>query len=115
MALRKTTDIKETISNVSVTLIQITEERLVNILNAHIAKIKKGNDWATALALFISLFGIAVSTDFHDTLGIKADMLKGAFYLIILISFLYFLYVAYNCYKNKDSVEDIISDIKTER
>lgn len=105
-------EVKETISNVSVRIISITEDKLLNILNVHIQKIRKSNDWITALALFISMIGIAFSTEFKSIFGIDAQMLAGGFYVCVVLSFCYMCRVIYNCRKNKDSIDDIMKDIK---
>lgn len=116
MALRKDkVEVKETISNVSVGIISITEDKLVNILNTHIAKIKKNHDWITALALFVSLFGIALTTEFKNVLGIDALMITGGYYVLVFLSLCYFVRVVYHCYKNRDSIDSIMQDIKNQK
>ena len=106
--------IAETVSNTSVNVISITEDKLVNILNRHVSRIKKNNDWLTSLALFLSLVAMAVTTDFHETFGISSDTLRGFFYAGVIASLAYFIRSCYNCYKNRDSVDDIVKDIKDE-
>lgn len=107
--------INEEISNVSVNIIRITEDKLVNILNTHINKIKKkNNDWITSGSLFISLVCVAITSDFHNTFGLNADVIKGIFYAGLFASFVYFIVVIINCIKNKDSISQIVKEIKNE-
>lgn len=118
MALRNNNGQKiivtETITNTSVNVISITEDKLVNILNRHVAKIKKNNDWMASLALLLSLIAMAITTDFHETFGMSSDTLRGLFYAGVIASFIHFVRSCYNCYKNRDSVDDIVKDIKDE-
>ena len=118
MALRtagRKVAVNETISTVSVNIIQITEDKLVNILTAHVGKIRKSSDWGGALAMFLSFVGLAVTSDFHETFGISADTLRGIFYCGMLASLVYLVKSCVNRYKNRDSVEDILKDIKNEK
>ena len=107
--------VNETISNVSINLIEITEDKLVNILNNHIAGIKKSKDWIGAVALSVSLIGIFLTSSFHDTWFISKETLQAFFCLILLISLGYTFYTIHNCVKYKITVEDIIIDIKGEK
>ncbi len=106
--------VNEEISNVSVNIIRITEDKLVNILNTHINKIKKNNDWITSGSLFISLACVAVTSEFHNTFGLNADVIKGIFYAGLFASFIYFIVVIIHCIKNKDSISKIVKEIKNE-
>jgi len=62
--------VNEEISNTSVNVIKIVEDRLENILIKHIGRIKKSNDWKGPFALLVSLVTTIFTSDFHDTFGI---------------------------------------------
>lgn len=53
-AKEESVKIVNTISNTSVNLIQITEDKLKNILSAHIARIRKSSDYVGSIGLFLS-------------------------------------------------------------
>ena len=74
--------IDNTIDNTSVNLIQITEDKLENILVRHISKIQKSREYIGAIGTFVSLACAIFATDFHDVFGIKADVIKGAFFCL---------------------------------
>lgn len=117
MALRNNGNkiaVNETISNVSVNVIEITEDKLVNILNKHVSKIKKSNDWISATALFVSLVGILLTSTFNDVWIFTKDMLLAFFTLITILSLGYAIYTIMNCYKNRSGVQNIIKEIKGE-
>ena len=104
--------VNETISNVSINIIEITEDKLVNILGNHIIKIKKSNDWIGAVALSISLIGIFLTSSFQDTWIFTKDALQAFFVLILIISLGYTFYTIRNCIKYRSTLEEIIADIK---
>ena len=104
--------VNKTISNVSINLIQITEDKLMNILNEHVRKIKKSNDWIGAVMSSLSLLGILSTSSFKDSFGLTKYTLQAFFILIFVISIIYAFHTIYNCIKNKSNVTDIISDIK---
>lgn len=113
MALNKTVKIVETISNISVTMITITEDKLVNILTAHISKIKKAGDWLASASFFVSLLLTYVSADFHSAFGLSADTIKGIFLAVMAASAIYCVRTICRSLKNKDDVGDIMKDIKS--
>ena len=100
------------ISNVSTNLIRITEDKLRNVLNDNIGKLRKPNDIIAALALFISLLGVLMTSEFHDQFGIKADTWNGFFMFLCFASFCYLCFVGKNLWKNRCSLEDIMQEIK---
>lgn len=100
------------ISNVSTNLIRITEDKLRNVLNDNIGKLRKPNDIIAAVALFLSLLGVLMTSDFHDKFGIKVDTWNGFFMFLCFASFCYFCYVCRNLLKNRCSIEDIMQEIK---
>lgn len=117
MALRgtKTITVDNTISNTSVNLIQITEDKLENILMKHVDKMKRAKSWISAAGLFLTLVGLVFATDFKDWLGISKDTWKGIFGAMLVASAFYLGYVVRNCWKSRDSIENIIMDIKNEK
>jgi protein-S-isoprenylcysteine O-methyltransferase Ste14 len=108
-------EVSETICNLTVVPIQITEDKLKNILTQHIEKIKKSHGWIPALVTVVSFVLTIDTSDFHDSFGFNADTLKGFFGCLILLFFCYFLYVSWNCIKNRDSVDNIIKDIENKQ
>lgn len=107
--------INEEISNTSVNVIKILEDRLENILTKHIHRLTKQSDWKSAMTILGSLITTIVTSDFHDTFGINASTIKDIFCFGIVASFIYFCYTLYNCIKNRDSIERIIKDIENKQ
>lgn len=103
--------IDNTVDNTSTNLIQITEDKLENILVKHIDDIRKPNDCIGAVGLTISLACTVFATDFH---GNSADVIKGFFMCLLAASTVYSIFVICNRFKYRGGVKEIIKDIKGE-
>lgn len=117
MALKKGVKVvvDNTISNTSVTIIEITEDKLEKILIMHVSQIKKVQDWKSALAFVVAFGGMIFSSNFHETLGLKPDTILGIVWMCLVISLIYFGKCFINFCKNKDNVDDILNEIKKEK
>lgn len=105
--------IDNVISNTSVNIIQITEDRLENILTRHVDRLSRPKDLIGVFSLVLSLFGLWATTDFQSKL-LPAQTWQGVFGAVLVGSIVYMLYVAWSCYKNKSSVDEIMKEIKKE-
>ncbi len=115
MALKRQSDlirVNNIISLLDVDVIEITADKLENILNKRINNIKAPRDIISAIGLFVGLTGTLLTSEFHDTLNIPADMWKGIFFLSAILSFFHMVRVAYNRCFRRDGVESIIKAIK---
>lgn len=99
-------------STININVISITEEKLKLILTDHIKKLRKSKDFLSSASLFVTLVGVLLTADFHVE-GVSSDTLHGILFVITLLSFAYFVYVVWNCYKHRDDVDNIMEDIKT--
>ena len=117
MALRgtQTITVKNTISNTSVNLIQITEDKLENILIKHVDKMKRVKDLRGAAGLALASAGLLFATEPKDCLGLPQDTWKALFVIAFFGSVFYLARVCWNCFRCRDSIENIIKDIKNEK
>lgn len=107
-------DVKNEITCTSVNLIHITQDKLENILNKNIQKLKKSHDWLGAAALFITFIGIIITADFKDFKFITGEQLSGIIYTLTTLSAYYLYRTVKNCMKNNIEVSDIIAEIRKE-
>lgn len=107
-----TLTVSNTISEISVSVISIPEDRLENILLKHVRKIEQSKDIIGSSGLFASLLITLLTSDFRDA-GFSSDVWKGVFIVALLASFVYMLRVLWNLFKNKSGVEKIMADIKS--
>lgn len=103
--------INNTVSEININVISITEDRLENILNSHFSRISRSKDWIGSVALSITLLIVLVTSDFKDK-WFEAAVWKALFILLFLASLVYTVYCIFNSIKNRDSVQNIMTDIK---
>lgn len=99
-------------STLNIEVISITEEKLKNILTDHIKKLQKSKDLISSISLFATLIGVLLTADFRID-GVNQDTVYGVLLVITILSFVYVIYVIWNCYKHRDDVDNIMRDIKT--
>lgn len=116
MALNKTKAEENFISDVitvtSSNLIKITEDKLENILNKNIDKMKKPKDVMASLGLCISLYSLVYEANLNDIGKFSGETIRGFFLLLLVISVVYFLYTLINLLFNRVTAHDIIKEIK---
>lgn len=110
--IRVDVKVKNVVSNTSVNVIQITEDRLVNILTIHFMRLKKSREWLAALSFSVSLLIVLLTAEFKHTLGMSPDTWRAVFVILLCISFAYLVYTIRNCVIHKTSVIAIVEDIK---
>lgn len=103
------------ISNTSVNVIKITEDKLYNILTKHIAKLRSAKDWINPVAVSVSLLLALLTTDFKTAFGLSSDTWKAVFIILFGISVIYSLYSICHCIFSRSNINLIIKDIKNER
>ena len=108
-------NIANTYSNTTVTVIAITEDKLVNILNVHVRKLKKSKEWLAALSFSVSLLLVLLTSTFNAACGLTGDQIQMFFILLFILSLIYLGYSIYNCCKHNVSVDAIVQEIKNEQ
>lgn len=103
--------INNSVSEININVISITEDRLENILNAHFVRMSHSRDWIGAAALFLTILIVLVTSDFKNK-WLDAPTWRAFFLLLCIASLIYLIYCTYNFFKNKDSVSNILQDIK---
>ena len=101
-------------SNVKSDLIEITHDKLENILLKHLKNLDIRNSWITPASIFLTVLIVRLTATFNDSFGISKDVWN-AFFLILMIGSLIWLIwkiiEIINCWK-KSSVEYLINSIK---
>lgn len=107
-----TIEIDAIISVTDTCLIKITDDKLENILNLHVAKMKKGKEWLAALSFSASILLVLLTSDFKEKWGVSGDGWQMFFVLVFTISVGYFIYSIYNRFRHNVTVSSIMIDIK---
>ena len=101
-------------SNVKSDLIEITHDKLENILLKHLKNLDIRNSWITPASIFLTVLIVRLTATFNDSFGISKDVWN-AFFLILMFGSLIWLIwkiiEIINCWK-KSSVEYLINSIK---
>lgn len=108
----ETVNITNTYSNTDISIIRITEDKLVNILTIHVAKMRKSKEWVAALSFSITLFLVLLTSKFEDKWFFTGEQWYVAFTFLFIASVIYLGYTVYNCFKNNVEVQTIVDDIK---
>lgn len=101
------------ISNVKSDLIEITHDKLENILLKHLQQLKRRKEWVTPLSLSITLLITTLTVTFNDLI-LKAEEWKALFIFFMIgtsVWLLYSFYLLY-IYRNSATIETLIDKIK---
>jgi len=102
-------------SNTKSDLIEITEDKLENILSRFITNLKKAHMWLTPLSLFVSILLVVLTAEFNKNfIGISKDIWTAIFYILLISSFMWLVWsIIYSCrFSKKTRIEYIIGKIK---
>lgn len=101
-------------SNVKSDLIEITQDKLENILFKHLDCLKYNREWITPFSIFITLLITIYTVTFNDFLGLKAYEWKSIFIVCGFISFVWFIYSIIQLFRYRESItlDSLINKIK---
>lgn len=114
MALNKEKSfVNNVITVVSSDVITITEDKLENILNKNVSRIKKSKDIVTSLGLSISLYSLVCQTSLNGFWGFSGETIRGFFLLSLVVSIFYLIKTFINILFYSITSNDIIREIKS--
>ena len=101
-------------SNVKSDLIEITHDKLENILLKHLKNLDIKKSWITPASIFLTALVTRLTTTFNDTFGISKDVWSAFFLLLIIISLIWFIWRIIDIISGwkKSSVDYLINMIK---
>lgn len=97
--------------NVDVHLIQITEDKLRNILVEHHGNATAEKNWVAPLSLFLSFILVLTTTDAKEIFGVSANMWETIFIFACGVS-VFWLVIAVKNRRAAMGVEQVIQRIK---
>ncbi|HEY1071049.1 MAG TPA: hypothetical protein VGE33_11040 [Thermomonas sp.] len=110
---RKTLNVAQVHSNTSLEIIEITSDKLRIILNDHIKRTEKINEWQTALGILMATVAALVTTEFKTTFGVDGGIWK-AIFIIAAVASVVWLFKAVIRVFRAESIDQLISRIKNE-
>ncbi len=88
---RSSSFVRKLISNIKSDLIEITEDKLENILLKHLSKLAARRSWITPLTLAVTL-GLTITTaTFSTTFGLDAAVWQAVFLILACGSFIWLI------------------------
>lgn len=106
--------INQVCSNTKTDFIEITEDKLENILNKFLRDFKNASGWLTPLSIFITILITNLTADFKEFLSVSKETWHAIFYLSLVLSFVWFVVKLISAIKNRKriKIEYLISKIK---
>jgi hypothetical protein len=104
-------------TNTKSDLIEITEDKLENILLKHLSKLNKVRGWLTPFSLLITILIVLLTADFKLFLGVSKEIWNAVFilgFIVTLIWTVISVYSAIICSKNS-TIGFLISEIKNHK
>lgn len=101
-------------NNTKSDLIEITEDKLENILLKHLHKSQTINNWVTPMTLFLTILIVLLTSNFKDFIGIQKEEWKALFLITLIVSFIWFcitVFKALSCAKTT-TIKYLIDQIK---
>ena len=101
-------------TNTKSDLIEITEDKLENILLKHLSKLNKVKGWLTPLSLFVTILIVILTSTFKSFIGLEKEVWKAVFVISLIVTFIWTIIATYNAIKcSKDaSISFLINEIK---
>lgn len=101
-------------TNTKSDLIEITEDKLENILLKHLNKLNKVKAWLTPLSLFITILIVLLSAEFKLFLGIEKEVWKALFLILVVLTLVWTIISGYEAVKCSKSatILFLINEIK---
>ena len=106
--------INKKITNTKSDLIEITHDKLENILLKYLKNIDRVKSWFTPLTLLITVLIVLLTANFKDFMQIKKELWNAMFILTFVTSCIWFLYscfISIKCAK-KSSIQYLMRKIK---
>ena len=101
-------------SNTKSDLIEITEDKLENILLKYLERISKVRSWLTPFSLFITILIVILTANFTEFIGIKKEVWKAIFIISLLVTAIWTGIASIQSIKHSknSSISFLISEIK---
>jgi uncharacterized membrane protein YesL len=106
--------INQVCRNTKTDFIEITEDKLENILIKFLQDFKDSSGWLTPFTIFLTLLVAILTADFKEFLEIPKEIWCAIFYICLILSFCWFIYMVYIAYikRKKVKIDYLIRKIK---
>lgn len=103
-------------TNTQSDLIEITQDKLENILIKFLKEYRKTIEWVTPLGLFLSFLLTCLTAEFKDFLSISKNIWSAIMYILMVVSLAWTVYSVCTAlyYRKKNNIEYLINKIKND-
>jgi hypothetical protein len=103
------------VSNIKSDLIEITHDKLENILLKHLEKLDIRKSWITPTSILLTVLVTWLTATFNDFLGISKSVWEALFLILLIGSTVWLLYSIINIviYWDQSSIKSLITTIKS--
>jgi len=118
MAINKSIPLGKVCSNTETDMIEITDDKLRNILSTFIQDLKKVQLWLVALTLVLTILLAILTADFNkDFIGISRTTWSAIFYVSLAISIGWLIRTVIDSYKLSDQtkIDYLVSKIRNDK
>ncbi|WP_181135326.1 hypothetical protein [Pantoea ananatis] len=106
----RTIEVDEISSNIKSSLIEVSEDKLLLILNNYSQNISKSKSWITYLSIGFTILISLLTSDFKNFAGIDAGAWKGLFIIGLIICLLCTIYSLFA--HSRPSIDSVVTEIK---
>lgn len=101
-------------SNVKSDLIEITHDKLENILLKHLKNLDIRKSWVTPASIFLTVLVARLTSTFNDSLGITKDVWNAFFLILLIASSIWLIWRTIEIFSclSKSSIDFLIKTIK---
>ena len=106
--------VSQVCSNVKSDLIEITEDKLENVLLKHLKNLRIIDSWLTPFTLFLTVLLAILTTEFKAAFGFTKEVWNAVFLVLLAGSFIWLIICLFKIFKtyNKATIDHIIKQIK---
>lgn len=101
------------IDNIQTDIIRITEDKLFRRLESCIPCLAHQNDWIGSLGIVVTITLTLFTAEFKNALGLSDVEWALAFKIADFIAIIYLIYTVRISYKNRMTIDEVISKIKS--
>lgn len=106
--------VKKEYVNTRSNVIQITEDKLDNILMKHLECCKTSKSWLTPFTLLITVILVLSTAEFKDSFNVDSEVWTAIFMILTVVFTIWLIITLINVIKNwnKTSIKSLIERIK---
>lgn len=106
--------VSEVRTNTQSELIEITEDKLENILLKHLNKLNKIKGWVTPISLLVTILIVLLTADFKSFFGMNEEVWNAIFVVSLIVTLIWSIKAIFKAikYSKNSTISFLINEIK---